>query len=252
MIYLDQLPRDKCIIVVCYSGQTAGQIVGSLALAGFNAFTLSGGAGSFTAETPLETTANAFVPAANRALTENESLLMDAIRYSMTMPEGKNMLQVTDLAKDTSKYFILDVRTQELYNKGHIKGATLIPYLELGANLDKLPKDETIAVICNSGQQSSQTVAVLKAAGFTVLNVQSGMNNGWYKNDLPVDTETVEEPEAPAASGTYTVVAGDSLWKIAKSTLGSGLRWNEIYEANNAAVKDPNKISIGQVLVIPA
>ena len=44
--YLDQLPRDKRIIVNCFSGQTAGQIVGSLSLAGFNAYSLSGGAGS--------------------------------------------------------------------------------------------------------------------------------------------------------------------------------------------------------------
>ena len=259
--YINQLPRDKRIIVVCYSGQTAGQTVGSLRLAGFNAFTLSGGAGSFTDSTPLETKENKFVPAVNKKLTKNEQLLMDAIAYSITMPEGKNMLQVTELAKDTSKYFILDVRTQELYDAGHIDGATLIPYAELGDNLDKLPKDKTIAVICNSGQQSSQTVAVLKAAGFTVLNVQSGMNNGWYKNNLPVVKAEKEEPapapaptpEKPAVSGnTYTVQAGDSLWKIAKNVLGSGTRWDDLYAANTATIKDPAKINVGQVLVIPA
>ena len=259
--YLDQLPRDKRIIVCCYSGQTAGQIVGSLSLGGFNAFTLSGGAGSFTADTKLETTANEFVPATNKELTANEKLLLEAARYAMTIPADKNVIQPADLAKDLDKYFILDVRTIELFAQGHIEGATLIPYLEMGANLDKLPKDKTIAVICNSGQQSSQTVAVLKACGFTVLNVQSGMNNGWYKNNLPVVKAEKEEPapapapapQKPAVSGnTYTVQAGDSLWKIAKNVLGTGTRWADIYAANTATVKDPAKINVGQILVIPA
>ena len=258
--YINQLPRDKRIIVCCYSGQTAGQIVGSLRLAGFDAYTLSGGAGSFTADTKLETKENKFVPATNRKLTANEQLLMDAIAYSITIPADKNVIQTTDLAKDTSKYFILDVRTQELYDAGHIEGATLIPYAEMGDNLDKLAelaKDKTIAVVCNSGQQSSQTVAVLKAAGFTVLNVQSGMNNGWYKNDLPVVKAEKEEP-APAPvtptvpAGSYVVQAGDSLWKIAKNLLGTGTRWDDIFEANKATIKDPAKISVGQILVIPA
>jgi rhodanese-related sulfurtransferase len=51
-------------VVACYSGQTAGQIVGSLRLAGFNAYSLSGGMGSVTEDTPLETEAHEFVPGA--------------------------------------------------------------------------------------------------------------------------------------------------------------------------------------------
>lgn len=56
---------------------------------------------------------------------------------------------------------------------------------------------------------------------------------------------------APAFAAEYTVAQGDSLWKIAQEQLGSGRKWNDIYEANKGAIKDPNLIYVGQKLTIP-
>ena len=257
--YLDQLPRNQRIIVICYSGQTAGQIVGSLRLGGFNAYTLMGGMGSVTEDVALETTVNAFVPSENGKLSENEAALLEAIRYSMTIPEGKNVIQPVDLNANLGDYFVLDVRDAETFAKFHIEGAVNAPYLEMGKYIDQLPKDKTIAVVCNSGQQSSQTVAVLKASGFTVLNVQSGMNNGWKKAELPTVSDVVVVPETPVipeqpviAEKIYTVQSGDCLWKIAAKQMGNGFRWGELYEANKDIIKNPSMIYVGQVLKIPA
>lgn len=41
--HLDQLPKDKQIIVTCYTGQSAGQVIGVLRTVGFNAISLLGG-----------------------------------------------------------------------------------------------------------------------------------------------------------------------------------------------------------------
>lgn len=54
-----------------------------------------------------------------------------------------------------------------------------------------------------------------------------------------------------ALAASHTVVEGDSLWRIAEQELGSGLRWNEIYEANRNVIKDPNRLYIGQILELP-
>ena len=55
----------------------------------------------------------------------------------------------------------------------------------------------------------------------------------------------------PPAPKTYTVKPGDSLWAIAKKTLGDGGRWREIYNNNVDVIgKDPNLIRPGQVLRI--
>ena len=51
---------------------------------------------------------------------------------------------------------------------------------------------------------------------------------------------------------TYTVVKGDSLYKIAKAKLGDGSKWKEIYNLNKDKIKDPNVIQIGQVFKLPS
>ena len=56
---------------------------------------------------------------------------------------------------------------------------------------------------------------------------------------------------APPPARTYTVRPGDTLWAIAKRTLGNGGRWREIYTANVAVIgKDPGALRPGQVLRI--
>ena len=70
--------------------------------------------------------------------------------------------------------------------------------------------------------------------------------------DEPAVDPEPDEPEEPAEGDTYVVVAGDSLWKIAREQLGSGARWGDIYEANRDTVSDPSLIFIGQALIIPA
>lgn len=49
----------------------------------------------------------------------------------------------------------------------------------------------------------------------------------------------------------HTVEAGDTLWGISSKTLGSGARYEEIFEANKPMLSHPDKIYPGQVLRIP-
>ncbi len=59
-------------------------------------------------------------------------------------------------------------------------------------------------------------------------------------------------PDLKKTPKTYAVKPGDSLSKIAKLQLGSSSRWSEIYKLNKQVIgKDPNKIKVGQKLVMP-
>ena len=70
-------------------------------------------------------------------------------------------------------------------------------------------------------------------------------------SDVRGGSETTAPAAAPAAR-TYTVVAGDSLSKIAQRELGDASRWHAIYDANRDTIKDPDLIHPGQVLKMPA
>ena len=65
------------------------------------------------------------------------------------------------------------------------------------------------------------------------------------------DTPTVA-PVNPAVTEnkTHTVQSGDTLWGIAKKYYGNGAQYPKIASANNIA--NPNIISVGQILSIPA
>jgi nucleoid-associated protein YgaU len=54
-----------------------------------------------------------------------------------------------------------------------------------------------------------------------------------------------------APARTYTVVAGDSLSKIAKREYGDASKWHRIFEANRDKIQDPDLIHPGQVLNLP-
>ena len=60
------------------------------------------------------------------------------------------------------------------------------------------------------------------------------------------DAESTSKPEMSFVE--YTVKRGDSLWKIAKSKLGSGSRYPEIMELNNL---ENEVIYPGQILKLP-
>ncbi len=79
--------------------------------------------------------------------------------------------------------------------------------------------------------------------------------------EAPVEAPeaSAEAPEAPAEQQTevapaemfYTVQKGDCLWSIAQKFFGTGMKWNAIYAANTASIRNPNLLSVGQTLIIP-
>jgi nucleoid-associated protein YgaU len=64
------------------------------------------------------------------------------------------------------------------------------------------------------------------------------------------DVRSGDSSTAPRTR-TYTVVAGDSLSKIAKREYGDASKWHRIYEANRDQIKNPDLIHPGQVLNLP-
>ena len=62
---------------------------------------------------------------------------------------------------------------------------------------------------------------------------------------------TVEPAKTSVLTDGYTVVKGDSLWTIAVRAYADGYQWTKIWEANKAAIANPDLIEKGQVLTLP-
>ena len=82
-------------------------------------------------------------------------------------------IYIEDLENETEKY-ILDVRTKEEFEDGHISSAINIPLDELRQNLYKLDKSKEIIVHCRTGLRSYIACRILTQNGFNVKNLVGG------------------------------------------------------------------------------
>lgn len=69
---------------------------------------------------------------------------------------------------------ILDVRSKEEYQSGHIKGSINISVDSLSNNLNKLKKDKPIITCCASGMRSASAKSILRSNGFTEVHNGGG------------------------------------------------------------------------------
>ena len=51
-----------------------------------------------------------------------------------------------------------------------------------------------------------------------------------------------------AGAKTHTVQKGETLSLIAKRYFGNSKKWRELYQLNQAIIKNPNRIYVGQVI----
>ena len=80
---------------------------------------------------------------------------------------------------------ILDVRTPEEFNEGHVTGAININFYGEGfeAALDTLAKDKNVVVYCMAGGRSGKTSRLLNDKGFSkVYNLENGFGNYPYRD----------------------------------------------------------------------
>ena len=81
---------------------------------------------------------------------------------------------IKDKLNSEEKPYILDVRTDEEYERGHIKNVVHIPLDSLRENLEKIDKSKEIYVHCFTGLRSYIACMILKQNGYNVKNIIGG------------------------------------------------------------------------------
>jgi rhodanese-related sulfurtransferase len=73
---------------------------------------------------------------------------------------------------------VIDVRTGDEYENGHIPGSINIPLDELSARMSELSEHSPIVCVCSSGFRSARAAEMLLDADFnTVYNLKGGINS---------------------------------------------------------------------------
>ncbi len=110
------------------------------------------------------------------------------------------------------------------------------------ADLTVTYEDGTVTLTGTVDSPAAREKAVLLAG-----NVES-VENVDDRLVVRVVKVVIETPPPPVF---YTVVAGDSLSKIARTHYGDARRWTALFEANREVIKDPDLIYPGQQIRLP-
>ncbi len=140
---LDEIPRDRPVIVVCGVGGRSATASERLDALGFdNIYNMPGG-----------------------------TLAWKALPAYLAIKAQDLRDQFSDLDA-----FILDVRTASEYAKEHIVGAISIPFEQLADRQDEIPQDKEIIVVGKNDAQGAQAAWKLIELGYSdVKNLEDGM-----------------------------------------------------------------------------
>ena len=121
------------------------------------------------------------------------ALILVLILSSFTSIDAQNKIEVNSkkvnkMIRRDKKLIVLDVRTAEEFNEGHIKGAINIDVRQPDAleKIDKLDHNAKYIVHCRTNHRSKTASDHMVQSGFkTVYQMMDGIT-GWNQNKLSV------------------------------------------------------------------
>jgi LPXTG-motif cell wall-anchored protein len=231
---LAKLPKDKQILVYCYTGHT-GQIATTiLNLLGYNAVNLKFGMMGWTKNDEVLATKR-FTPdneSFDYALETTVNQATATFPYPTVSTGASGDFEIIRTAADnwlntvaapivgaaaiftnlndgdaSNNPFIVSVRSAEHYALGHVPGAIQITLKDFAKaeNLAKLPNDKRVVLYCYTGHTGQVATTIAGLLGYDAGNMKYGMM-GWTKNDTILATARYDVTKAPdyATEGSAT------------------------------------------------
>jgi len=103
-------------------------------------------------------------------------------------PQISQQALLEALKAPSNDVVLLDVRSEEEYNHGHVAGAINISHKDIEEKIAELSqyKNNTVVVYCRSGRRAGIAENVLADNGFGKILHLTGDMNGWLEAKLPV------------------------------------------------------------------
>lgn len=167
------------------------------------------------------------------------NVTIDTITYT---PEGAVQLAGRGSAERVVRLYLDNAQLTETSVSGAGDWAVMLPEVQPGVYT--LRADQLDA----EGKVTSRFETPFKRETVEALAAASGAGEAAVK----ADAEAATEASAPAvAPSSVTVQPGFTLWRIARDTLGEGILYVQVFEANKDQIRDPDLIYPGQVFTIP-
>ncbi len=97
-------------------------------------------------------------------------------------------LTASQLQKELEDAYLLDVRPEQSYQQGHIKGSRNIPAELISRRFQEIPTDKKIIVINDVGNPAwVPTGWFLKSKGYKEVMILKGGMDAWQKERLPLE-----------------------------------------------------------------
>lgn len=96
--------------------------------------------------------------------------------------------ELADKIKSGSPPTIVDVRSSEEYETGHIPGAVHIPWWSVFTRHSGIPSahEEPLVIYCEHGPRAKLAKLALRIVGFQEILYLEGHMSSWKKADLPI------------------------------------------------------------------
>ncbi len=188
---------DK-IVMICYSGQSAGYYSSLLRLAGYdNVYSMKWGMSSWRVDfadnswnknikndyaTKLETKESVKPeigahPILTTGKTEAKEILKVRLEKAFAKPYKEFIVKSLDIFENPDNYYIVNYWDEEKC-EGHIPGALhYAPNASLTKDLLTLPTDQKVIIYEATGQKAAYVVAYLNVLGYNTGNLAYGTNS---------------------------------------------------------------------------
>lgn len=95
-----------------------------------------------------------------------------------------------NLADESDRPLVVDVREPNEWQSGHIAGALHIPLGEIMLRKDEIPPEREVVLVCHMGSRSEMATTFLRRQGYAhAINLRGGMD-AWERAGLPTQIGT--------------------------------------------------------------
>lgn len=121
------------------------------------------------------------------------NLLFSLLIVSCSASSDQSVVEVIDanklMALQQEGVMVIDIRTQDEYDQGHIAGVELIDFMadSFEEKMNGQDKSRPVIIHCQSGRRSANAAKKMEAMGFTKVYDYSGGFSEWSAKGLPIE-----------------------------------------------------------------